>query len=248
MGLRQFCLWLLVISLLLCLSQGDASIRFDAAADLLLRTTSMPGAGSLTRAIWVYRVSNLAADEAYWYMDNNGGAFSATYIGLLVLDTANTWGQESQIGTSQTGSGPTATIATWTHVTQVFDDTANVTNLYVNGVLQSGAQAPSQTGSTGTWNYEVLGNLSSGAGVRLDGRLSSVKIWVGAALTAAEIQAEMKYMVPIRRANLHSYSPLRTATELTSYLGGANWTASGTLTTEADPPVSVSPGNAFLSF
>lgn len=247
MGLRQFCLGVLIV--LLCFAPGHSAIRLDAAADLIARSSGAPAFGDLTRMVWIYRSVDQAVDEIAFYIasssafNNYFGMYCAGSTAEIVVDTLG-------LGVS-TGSTTSfvPVLGTWYHITQVFSDSANTLSTYVNGVLQTGGTITGMTGTT-TWGYESFGNTTSGGSNPFNGRFYGFKEYT-AILTATEILAEMKYITPLRRANLHSYSPFRTATELTSYVGGTNWTASGTLATETPDPVminGVSPGNAFLSF
>jgi hypothetical protein len=250
MGLCQFCQRLLSVLLLVGLlgSDSGASIRLDAAADVLTRTTGFPAFGSHTRMMWVYRVVDQTFNEILFYICNSS-AFNQYFGGYLQgIDALAV--TEATLTASQSGTvgAVFVPLATWTHIAFVFNDAADTYQMYVNGVLDTGSALATVTG-TATWGYEAIGNTASGNSEWLNGRFSSYKMF-NAVLTQAEIQAEMRYFVPVRRANVQTYSPLRTATELTAYVGGATWTASGTLTTEADPPLKggVGPGNGFLAW
>lgn len=241
MGLRKLCLGVLIV--LLCLNLGHAAIRMDTSGESLSRTTGVPAFGDLTRMFWIYRVVDSATDEILSYISVDS-ALASNYLGCYTAGSTQELVHEANgLGnnTNGTHTSPFA-LATWYHITQVFDNTANTLNSYINGVaIGTGAL----TGLTGTltWGFETF-NFT---GALTNGRFFGFKEWT-AVLNTTEMATEMKYITPVRRANLHSYSPFRTITELNSYVGGATWTANGTLTTEADPPIQVSPGNGFLSF
>lgn len=249
MGLYQLCVWLLIASLCLGLPASQASIRFDAAGDLLSRSTSMPAFGNLTRMLWIYRVTDVAAQDESAFTIADSGSFTAYMNTYIPQSTSALMANTDGLGASTAhGGNTTMGTGTWVHIAMVFDDTANSYSLYVNGTLDSSTTVTGMTGTT-TWGWEPIGDLNTGGSSRMDGRVAGYKQYT-AVLTAAEIQAEMAYFVPVKRASLHSYSPFRTATETASYVGGATWTVDGTLGTEADPPLKggVSPGNAFFGF
>jgi hypothetical protein len=228
---------------------SSASIRFDNVADALTRATSLPAFGNLTWMFWMYRPADLNLPYESMSYISSSSAFTGTFLGLAFIDSADELCVDMSITGGSGGCGGSDMLPVqWWHLALVFDDTANTINVYLNGVNEPVLARTGVTG-TATWAFEVLGTKAVGSAQNFDGRIAGYKQFT-AALTAAEIVREMRYWVPVRRANLYSYSPLRTITELTSFVGGANWTSNGTLTTEADPvlPGGFSPGNGFLAW
>jgi hypothetical protein len=71
----------------------------------------------------------------------------------------------------------------------------------------------------------------------LNGRWAAIKIW-NAVLTEAEIRAEMKQYVPVRKGQINTFSPCRTLLEAPINFNGVTaWTLGGTHGEEAGPPI-----------
>lgn len=69
----------------------------------------------------------------------------------------------------------------------------------------------------------------------LNGNLSTVKMWTGAALSAAELEAEYLYDAPLRTANLRAFYRFATASTVDNSGNGYTLTGGSGATTEADP-------------
>jgi hypothetical protein len=249
MGLRVVCVWLL-IALLLAGVPGEAAIRFTNNADLLSRTTGLPPYGNLTRMCWVYLITENTNGSISLV---NGDSASTGHYLDLTTDGARTLLLQANLGSGDLSNTTTTVLSltTWYHMAYVFNASTTAFQGYANGQLLSNPFASIASNST-PWAYESLGGWSTQSGFtffNLNGRMGGCKTWT-AVLSQAEIQAEMLYITPLRLAGLQSYSPLRTATELTSYAGGSTWTTTGAPTTEADPPYpgGVSAGNGFLAW
>jgi hypothetical protein len=130
------------------------------------------------------------------------------------------------------------TVGTPVHLALVRESSSTL-SLYQGGTYQN--QVSMSVGSRGATQREMLGLLNGWNGLNGPFRLTAIKCWQ-AALTAAEIAAEMKSIRPLRLANLHSWHPC-IANNLTDALkdysgNGRNWTAQGTPTAETvTPPV-----------
>lgn len=74
-----------------------------------------------------------------------------------------------------------------------------------------------------------------------NGRHSNFKAW-STNLSQAEVQQEMRSYTPVRTANLYSWTPFvdaSTGSDFLDYSGnGRNWTETGTVTFEDNPPIS----------
>jgi hypothetical protein len=202
------------------------AIRFDATADRLTRTTTLPSITAFTMMCWLY-VSVTRGGYATIQ------AYGSTTFGSAVYQVAFPGGSttlEVYNGSSAV-NGSTVAITTWTHIAMTVAGTgAGQFLCYKNGVLDATHAGNSSVPSQTLW-------YASNGGEWLNGRLAAVKVW-GAVLTANEILMEMKSYLPIRLANLNTWSPLLIATDVTDYSGAsAAWTIGGTLATEDGPPI-----------
>jgi len=199
------------------------AIRFDASGDSLSRARL---AGAKTVMAWAYIATDRNDYTVFFGLGSNE---------LIGTDSDGTTLLYYDGATERTGSALSTGI--WYHVayTSNGDDIGNGFTVYLNGASSITSAVRAQT-SAGTNMY--LGNDQYSEW--LNGRLAHVKVW-SAALTAAEILQEMHTIRPQRLANLHSWLPMiATGSDRTNEAGGAGntWTANGTLTDEAGPPVS----------
>lgn len=212
------------------------ALRFDASADMLSRTTTLPTITSFTLMGWFYLTTDRNASTAFFSLGSNpdnGG--NLTYILNTLSDgtTFNWWN-----GAADT-SGSALAVATWTHLACTVAGTgAGQALAYKNGVL----------------DITTSGNASAAAGIIfmgndnfaefLNGRAAALKVY-SAVLTAAEIKAEMAYFVPVRTANLNTWLPcvdLTAANNAINLSGpGGNMTIGGTLAVEDGPPLTWAP-------
>lgn len=207
------------------------AVRFDAAADRLLRTSNLINYnGNYTIMGLVYLIST----------DNTCTVFSLNDNGLSNIDWMYYYPGTGLMRVNSNGNPAgsyAATWDTWYHVAMVRSAVNNLTS-YINGVAD-GTSTYDVTGRNANTRLEV-GGCTSGNQYAINGRVSFIKAW-SVALTQAEIQTEMHTIRPQRTANLYGFWPcFPGATErLTDYSGnGYNWTAGGTLADEDPPPVS----------
>ena len=183
-------------------------------------TTTLPTASSWTMMAYVYLVS-LAVDCVVLKYGQSGNPNKVLYVqttGVLHL---------AHGGADVTGS--TLSLGTWYHLAMTYQTGTFLA--YLNGV-----QDISNPHSTDpTLQLYVARNL---AGVAIDGRTAACKIW-HAVLSPAEIQQERRQYVPVRTANLHTFSPFRQPYEALANYGGAGqpWSLGGPVTEEAGPPI-----------
>jgi hypothetical protein len=198
------------------------AVRFDAAADGFVRTANLPSPTAFTAMGWFKITTDRNAFSTFLALDN--GRFEGALLQTL------TDGTTLNLYTDADNGGSALTVGTWYHLAMTGD--ASNLKAYINGALDITA---SQWAFTPSSLY--LGNDVGGEW--LNGCAAYVKIW-SAALTAAEIQAEVYRIRPARTADLYNWTPLLPgATErLRDYSGnGYDWTALGTLTDEGGPPV-----------
>lgn len=210
------------------------AVRFDAAADRLLRTTDLLDYNAAyTKMAWIYLTSDLDAISVFFTQNDN----SANNLDQLMTSPTGTLLQIRVVvgGAATNTNGSTVSTGTWYHVALVRESVTSL-KLYFDAVLDS-TNTRDVTGRAASSRMEH-GARSSGNNNRYDGRVYAIKYW-SAALTLAEIANERPYIWPRRFANLYECWPcLAGATErLRGYVKGRNWTESGTLTDEAPPSV-----------
>lgn len=178
---------------------------------------------------WIYRVVDNTVNEIPFIIgdSNSYNQYIGFYISAAALPRLQA---QLNPGSSFVDGTGTLALTTWYHIALVFNDTADTCVVYVNGVLNINQPLA----GTAVWGLERIGNGASAAANWLSGRVAAWKEWT-AVLTVEEIRTEMRCYMPVRVANLHSWHPFLTHTDLAQY--GAAWTATGTLTTEQGPPI-----------
>lgn len=214
------------------------AVRFDAAADRLLRTTDVLNAnGAYTLMFWLYLTSDLNAYECIAYLGDGGTDFNdCDYIGfdnstgnprlVLFVDAA---------GANSEASGSRLSINTWYHIAVVRAGSTSLA-LYLNGVLD--ITNTQNIGSRAAITRMELGAATASNFDRFDGRADRIKAW-SIAFAQPDIQVEMDQIDPVRLDNVYGWWPgFPGATErLADYGGARDWTAAGALTDEDGSPV-----------
>lgn len=215
------------------------AVRFDAAADRLLRTSSLLNYGAAyTWMCWAYisTDTNAAVNiaqliDAAGETGQDGFGLDSTGTTLVVIVASDSY------GTFNITSGTNLTAATWYHVTMVRVSTTSLL-VYLNGALNISdtSNISAGAGRSAPDRMEMGASLTSNE-YPFNGRVAWIKSW-SVALSSTEVAAEMYAGAPMRTANLHGWWPcLPGATErLADYSGnGYTWTAGGTLTDEEGP-------------
>lgn len=203
------------------------AVRFSTSGNQLTRTTNLPTITSFSLLCWAYTTNSSAAFAGALALGSTGANFYA--VGIALSSTIKLYvfnGGGNNYGTSTIG------VNTWAHVALTVAGTGAGQCLgYVNGV-----QELSVSGATGPTAATMYVGNTAGSDL-FNGRVTAVKVY-SAVLTADEIKQEMRSIMPVRTANLNTWSPLLTQTDVANYGGAAGaWTVGGTLTTENGPPV-----------
>ncbi|MFI7125978.1 hypothetical protein ACIBQ1_09810 [Nonomuraea sp. NPDC050153] len=207
------------------------AVRFDASGEAYTRAISLGATTQFSISCWLKISVDRNALSSIWSLDNG---FASGYA-LLQTDTDGTTLLYSDGSANRTlGS---LTVGTWCYV-----------GIAVNGangtaVLQrtSDATATATTWSNGqaSTNADTLRICASVfSGQFLNGCVAAFKIWTGATLSQAELEAEIWAYVPRRTANVKSWYPLLAA-ETVDFSGNAQTLSGGSgTTTEDGPPIS----------
>lgn len=196
------------------------SIRLSGTGQYYRRNTNLPTSTGFTSMWWARANAGDSCMFVYGDLDANpqyNVGFSGLQLGLYS-------------GTFTGGS--TLSTGTWYHIALTVNGTSGANALvYLNGVLDASGTAVTITSST----IRHGSDYSSGA---FNGNLYAIKTY-SAILTAAEIQQEMRQVMPVRTANLNDWRPFFSAADFADYSGAANTTTTvGTPTTEdLTPPI-----------
>lgn len=200
------------------------SIRFDASADNLSRTTLLPSISTFTLMGWFYLSVDRNNYSTFLCFGTTAGA---EYQMVTTADglSLNLWNGSTETAGSALGLG------VWNHLTMVVDGTgAGGFRAYLNGALD----ITTAGNGTATAQRILVGN--SPANEFLNGRGAALKFY-SRAMSVAEIRAEMFCYQPVSLHRLNAWNPLLHTGDLCDYSGmGGNLTAAGTLATEDGPP------------
>lgn len=216
------------------------AVRFDAAADRLLRTANLPSTELYSVCFWWYPVSITGFSVVFDLDANSGSDQNEDEFGTTTNDGGTTWQTTSYVdkaGAATQVDGGVIAAGNWYHI-GISRESATSLKIYLNGVLDI-TNTRDVTGRTAATRME-FGGAHSANKYAHNGRVACLKVW-DAGLTQAEIQDEIYTILPKRTANLNVWSPtFPGATERgLDYSGNVrNWTQSGTLTDEDQPPVS----------
>lgn len=141
---------------------------------------------------------------------------------------------EYAVAGPSSATGSTLSFDTWYHVAQKrLTDTTHET--FFNGVSDI-----THTSGGGNLYHPYFGQSSDAyTSEAMSGRLAAVKVFT-ANLSAAEIQQEMYFFMPVRTDNLTIWSPFVAdeTVNFRDYSGNGNdWIENGTITAGAGPPI-----------
>lgn len=202
--------------------------RLDAAADRLIRTTAIPDNDlPYTVMLWAKIVTDTNTFAAIWSLNS-----SSSVDDTLLCNSDGTTFSVGVSGTVAVG-GVNGVVGRWYHLAMVRESTTAL-RLYVNGTLQA-TETTSVARATPT-RFEI-GALTSSNTIPFNGSVYNPKAWQLAALTAGEVNREMRAFAPVSQLGFlygwwwgppgvptMDFGPKRN-----------HFTAAGTLTQEAGP-------------
>lgn len=206
------------------------AIRFDAAGDYLSRVSGEINPNNAYS--WQTRLYITVApsgDQSVFGFDG-GSMFEILHLdssGRLCFYVYNS-------GATITGS--TLSINTWYDIMVVREGAASA-KVYLDGVLD--ITSTYDTTGRDVSDYDMFVGAITGGGWNLNCRQAGMKIW-SKAHAIAEVKSEMRRISPVDPGSIWAWYPMFPgATErVRDYSGNArNWTANGTLTDEAGPPI-----------
>lgn len=220
------------------------AVRFDAAADRLLDTTTLISMNNPYTVFMFFRLgSNPGANVATLWTANRTGSF--TFLDWLAVTNPGSINFSVRVagssGTTITGSAALST-ATWYAVGLVRSSTTSLAVYYmpvggsgmiadVENTTNIGARSAALREEIGGLTASNVNPLSNAAG-----RVMGFKAWQ-AALSQAELELEALTLRPQRTADLYRWTPLWPGDHTTDYSGnGRTWSEAG-LTDEDNPPV-----------
>lgn len=203
--------------------------NFNGSTDALSRTSGNPTITSFTMMAWVRWTSYSGWHLPLTIGQNASGAY---YTMGTSPDFSNNLIIGNSVGYSTT---TTPTTGTWYHIALTCSGTGA-------GALlgyRDGAQVLSLAGSGTPTNAKMWFGNTPDSDFH-NGEIMAGKVY-GAVLTADEISAEMRQIMPVRLVNLNSWLPLvdASASNFTVNWAGVNgdFTAGGTLTTASNAPI-----------
>lgn len=214
------------------------ALNFDGVDDIVDYgdINAIDGAAALTVMMWAKRDGSDVSEKL----------FAKTSV--FVMQAANADGNDMTVRASGTNLGTTSdswfTSANgWQHIAAIYDGSlsgnSNRLKLLVNAVAKA-------LGFTGTIDSPLASSanvveLGSDGSDFFDGQVALLKIWT-AALTTAEVVAEMQSYRPMRTANLLLFAPLDDGALAIDYAGKIAPTVAGATVASVSPPVNIGIG------
>lgn len=219
------------------------SVRFDADADILKRTASLPAATAYSACGWAIPAGLTGTQAIQNLVDAEGSSLDRVQLAFVGADLFIIASNGSFTGGWFTGINSTPMF--WAVTCDGTTRTAYAANLS-DASLSTGSVA----GSSFTPGLMCLANRYTNGGEGFNGTVSAVKAW-DAVLTQAEIEQERWTILPRRFADLHLWTPMfpGSGERVRDYSGnGKDWTEGGTLADEDGPPVSWGASSIMLPF
>lgn len=225
---------------------AGAAVRFDAAADRLVRTASLPDFNAAyTICAWIYPVT-LPGSGVYAHVfginRNTTTNCDVLYIKGQASTQVITNGVDNGSYFEQVGATDLS-VSTWYFVAYIRTSNANsqtyLGTLTTAAVTQASANTTSVSGRAAATRMEAGAQLTTNID-RFDGRIANIQVYTRALSLSDLIQEQWKYQ-PASTTNLVLWTPLLASGSVNDYLdysGNArDWTTAGTLTSEDGPPL-----------
>ena len=208
------------------------AIRFDATGEELARLTTPPPMYSCTLMAWVKIAALPASYGTFFSIEWAAGQYHAALVqstGLFRLFSANGPGF---------ANGATLAVGIWYHIAfTIAGSSAGQFLGYLNGVQNISHTAKASATATGI----RFGRVNDGDD--LNGTEAALKVW-NRVLTAAQIRAEMGYVVPLIFTDLNTWAPCEASRAALHHDLGPyqqHLTVGGTVTSAPGPPIAWAP-------
>ena len=151
--------------------------ELDITSDLTLEFWYKPESNTVNQKILISRPAGAAANDAYYFLGLDG-------------NPNKIYGGVRNAGTYRVLTGPTTVTAdVWHHLAFVFDDSADMCYLYLDGKLEANGAYATTIGDLSGENVYLGGEVSNNSDYA-DGVADDVRIW-NDARTEAEIRGSM---------------------------------------------------------
>ena len=201
------------------------AIRFDGTgADNLNRAISF-SADTGTIMAWIRIVTDRNAFTSFFNPRQ-----TANQEVLIQTDATGTLLGLWQANVMTTGTN--LTVGQWYHL--AISNSASACTVYLDGVQDI---TRAHAAGAVNWTQVYFGTNALATSEALNGNIGVIKAW-NATLTLAEINAEKHLIIPQRYANIVGWWPTFPGERTIDYSRQGNLTQVGTVTDEANPPVS----------
>lgn len=221
------------------------SVRANAAGDFLRRSTDFYDMENFSICMWARLRSDLNTFSPVWLMgrpaDNTYQQFGTNADGTTIV-----FEDQRPASADKVITMVNMTVDTWYFLAATSGGVASSNQAYwsstTTGALSNGSISMSGTNThstAGTREMDLFEETLFGG--RSDASVCAFKLWSGAVLTSAEFENERLQYLPVRTANLFTWSPFtdNDETNFRDYSGNArDWTEGGTVTFEDGPPIS----------
>lgn len=216
------------------------SIRFDTSGEYLIRTSDLLDYDSpWTWMAWYYVSADTSAYTNYFFVayETYENADQLIGQGASLPLTAQAWIGGTQYTTNPTlpGDGNDLSVSTWYHLAVTRSSDYKL-RLYINGSLIDTTAAANPSARNAPNEMSISGPTPHFSNF-FNGRVAFAKCWT-TELSEAQIDAEQLFAAPqAETGSVYGWWKFKTTTDLNDYsVNGRNWTANGSISTEADPP------------
>jgi hypothetical protein len=213
------------------------AVRFDATTDAYTATTGLPtSSNTWSVTLWAQLLVDQNTYNGFFDLPQTTGASAATWQYAGVGANGTTIIGAFSDATEISSPAVDMVVGSWFRValTRASATSATLYRAAPGNALTVTTNAAMSTNITGTPAKLWLGSDSYPA-EWFNGRIANFKLY-NAALTQAEVEAELAQYVPVRTANLLRWHPMVGAETTDRSGNGNNLTAGSTSTTTEDGP------------